>query len=45
MKFVEMITPSAHVRRLTKKVETDPSHPEHLTTIRGFGHEWKEVSI
>lgn len=26
-----------------KKIETDPSHPEHLLTVRGFGYQWKEV--
>ena len=28
---------------LREKIETDPSHPEHLLTVRGFGYQWKEV--
>ena len=43
--FVDDNTLSVYVRRLRKKVETDPSHPEHLITIRGFGYQWKEVSV
>ncbi len=42
--FVDDNTLSVYVRRLREKVETDPSHPEHLLTIRGFGYQWKEVS-
>lgn len=43
--FVDDNTLSVYVRRLREKVETDPSHPEHLVTIRGFGYQWKEVSV
>ena len=43
--FVDDNTLSVYVRRLREKVETDPSRPEHLITIRGFGYQWKEVSI
>ncbi len=43
--FVDDNTLSVYVRRLREKVEADPSHPEHLTTVRGFGYEWKEVSV
>ena len=43
--FVDDNTLSVYVRRLREKVETDPSHPEHLITIRGFGYQWKEVSV
>ena len=42
--FVDDNTLSVYVRRLREKVESDPSHPEHLITIRGFGYQWKEVS-
>lgn len=27
-----------HVRRLRTKVETDPTHPRHLVTVRGLGY-------
>lgn len=41
--FVDDNTLSVYVRRLREKVETAPSHPEHLITVRGFGYQWKEV--
>lgn len=41
--YVDSNTLSVYVRRLREKVETDPSHPEHLLTVRGFGYQWKEV--
>ncbi len=31
-------TVDVHIRWLREKLETDPSHPEHLVTIRGFGY-------
>lgn len=42
--FVDDNTLSVYVRRLREKIETDPSHPEHLLTVRGFGYQWKEVA-
>lgn len=42
--FVDDNTLSVYVRRLREKVENDPSHPEHLFAVRGFGYQWKEVS-
>lgn len=43
--FVDDNTLSVYVRRLREKVETDPSHPQHLITVRGFGYQWKKVSL
>lgn len=43
--FVDNNTLSVYVRRLREKVETDPSHPKHLITVRGFGYQWKEAAI
>ncbi len=43
--FVDNNTLSVYVRRLREKVEADPSHPQHLITIRGFGYQWKEASV
>lgn len=43
--FVDDNTLSVYVRRLREKIETDPSHPEHLVTVRGFGYQWNEVSV
>lgn len=43
--FVDDNTLSVYVRRLREKVESDPSHPQHLITVRGFGYQWKEVSV
>ena len=41
--FVDDNTLSVYIRRLREKVEKDPSHPEHLMTVRGFGYRWSEV--
>lgn len=43
--FVDDNTLSVYVRRLREKVESNPSQPEHLITVRGFGYQWKEVSL
>lgn len=42
--FVDDNTLSVYIRRLREKVEKDPSNPEHLITVRGFGYQWNEVS-
>jgi two-component system phosphate regulon response regulator PhoB len=31
-------TVDVHIRWLREKLELDPSHPEYLTTVRGFGY-------
>jgi DNA-binding response OmpR family regulator len=31
-------TVTVHVRRLREKIEHDPSHPQHLCTVRGVGY-------
>lgn len=40
--FVDDNTLSVYVRRLREKLEKNPSKPEHLKTVRGFGYQWKE---
>lgn len=40
--FVDDNTLSVYVRRLREKLEENPSRPEHLQTVRGFGYQWKE---
>jgi two-component system response regulator RegX3 len=30
-----------HVKRLRAKVETDPSVPKHLVTVRGLGYKFE----
>lgn len=42
--YVDPNTLSVYVRRLREKAEADPSRPEHLVTVRGFGYRWNEVS-
>jgi two-component system phosphate regulon response regulator PhoB len=31
-------TVDVHIRWLRQKVERDPSHPEYILTVRGFGY-------
>lgn len=40
--FVDDNTLSVYIRRLRKKLEKNPSQPEHLKTVRGLGYQWKE---
>lgn len=40
--FVDDNTLSVYMRRLREKIEQDPSHPQHLCTVRGLGYEWRE---
>lgn len=40
--FVDDNTVSVYVRRLREKIERDPSKPESLMTVRGFGYRWNE---
>ncbi len=40
--FVDDNTLSVHIRRLREKIEEQPSHPQYLVTVRGFGYQWKE---
>lgn len=40
--FVDDNTLSVYIRRLREKLEKNPSQPEHLKTVRGFGYQWKE---
>ena len=41
--FVDDNTLSVYIRRLREKIETNPSRPELLVTVRGFGYRWNEV--
>ena len=43
--FVDDNTVSVYIRRLREKIEDEPSKPEHLITVRGFGYQWNEVLI
>lgn len=38
--FVDDNTLSVYIRRLREKIEPDPSQPQHLITVRGFGYRW-----
>ena len=40
--FVDDNTLSVYMRRLREKIEEDPSRPEYLVTVRGFGYRWNE---
>lgn len=41
--FIDDNTLSVYIRRLREKLEKDPSHPERIVTVRGFGYRWNEV--
>lgn len=43
--FVDDNTLSVHIRRLREKIETNPSSPQRLLTVRGFGYQWKEERL
>lgn len=43
--FVDDNTLSVYIRRLRQKIEPDPSSPQYLITVRGFGYQWKEGTI
>lgn len=43
--FVDDNTLSVYVRRLREKLEDDPSDPQRLVTVRGFGYQWKEARL
>lgn len=36
----ELKTVDVNIRRLRKKIETDSSEPEYLTTVWGYGYKW-----
>lgn len=42
--FVDDNTLSVYIRRLREKIEDDPSNPQYLITVRGFGYQWKSSS-
>jgi two-component system response regulator RegX3 len=38
--FGDTRTLDVHVKRLRRKLESDPRHPEHLLTVRGLGYKF-----
>jgi DNA-binding response OmpR family regulator len=39
--FGDERTLDVHIRWLREKIEADPSHPEHILTVRGVGYKFK----
>jgi len=40
--YLDERTVDVHIRWLRTKIETDPSHPRHLLTVRGVGYKFAE---
>lgn len=38
--FIDDNTLSVYIRRLREKIEQNPSQPEYILTVRGFGYKW-----
>ena len=36
----ELKTVDVNIRRLRIKIESDPTEPEYLTTVWGYGYKW-----
>ena len=34
-------TLDVHIKRLRSKIEIEPSHPEHVITVRGLGYKFE----
>jgi two-component system response regulator RegX3 len=42
--FIDDNTLSVNIRRLREKIETDPSKPVYIVTVRGTGYKWNNRS-
>ena len=40
--FGDTKTLDVHVKRLRKKIESDPHNPSHLVTVRGLGYKFMD---
>jgi two-component system response regulator RegX3 len=41
--FIDDNTLSVYVRRLRRKIEDNPNHPQMILTVRGIGYKWNVV--
>lgn len=40
--YVDDNTLSVYIRRLREKIEREPSNPDYILTVRGFGYKWNQ---
>jgi len=45
MKYGEIATVAIHIQRLRKRIEDDPTHPQFIETIKGYGYRFNPETL